>query len=78
MSVMTHNGTRGSRNAAGRLAKASDMAFARKETRRHFWRRTQALVRRAYGPLIVYAVLAIALVAVMAIRVAAFVPKVWH
>lgn len=42
------------------------------------WRRTRALVRRAYAPLLVYAILAIAIVAVLAIRVAVWVPQIWH
>jgi hypothetical protein len=57
---------------------ASDLAFARRTTRRHFWRGNRALPRGAYGALIVYAALAIAMIAIVAIRVAAWVPAVWR
>lgn len=69
MSVITHRDTE---------ATASDLTFARGSTNRPLWQRALALFKRAYGPLIIYAVLAVALVAALAIRVAAFVPQVWH
>lgn len=81
MSVITHRNIGNiseSSNPAKSPATASDLAFARQDARRHFWRRTRALVRRAYGPLIVYAVLGIALVATVALKVAVWVPQVWR
>jgi len=81
MSVITHRNIGNipeSSNPAKSSATSSDLAFARQSANRHFWRRARALVRRAYGPLIVYAVLAIALVATVALRVAIWVPLYWH
>ena len=81
MSVITHRNIGNipeSSDPARSSATSSDLAFARQSANRHFWRRARALVRRAYGPLIVYAILAIALVAVMAIRVAVYVPQIWR
>ena len=82
MSVMTHRDFASSRavRATERTnspAAASDLTFAHPKTNRHFWRRIKVLVRRAYGPLIVYGVLAIALVTVIALKVAIWVPQVW-
>jgi hypothetical protein len=54
------------------------LAFGRRDDHRHYWRRAVALVKRAYGPLIIYAVIGIALIAALAIRVAMWVPQVWH
>jgi hypothetical protein len=78
MSVITHRDFVQSTDAAKPPATASDLAFARQNTNRHFWRRARALVRRAYGPLIVYAILSIALVAIIALRVAIWVPQIWR
>lgn len=81
MSIITHKhfgNIAESFDPAKSPATASDLAFARQSANRHFWRRTRALVRRAWAPLIIYSVLAIALVAVLAIRVAVWVPQIWH
>jgi hypothetical protein len=78
MSVITHGHIVESSDPAKSAATASDLAFARQSANRHFWRRARALVRRAYGPLIVYAILVIALVATVALRVAIWVPLHWH
>jgi hypothetical protein len=78
MSVISHGHFVQSTEPARSEATASDLAFARQDARRHFWRRARTLIRRAYGPLIVYAILAIALVAIVAIRVAVWVPQVWR
>ena len=81
MSVITHRNIGNipeSSDPARSPATSSDLTFARQSANRHFWRRARALVRRAYGPLIVYAILAIALVATVALRVAIWVPLYWH
>lgn len=81
MSIITHRHFGNMAESSDRAepsATSSDLAFARQGANRQFWRRTRALVRRAYGPLIVYTILAIALVAVMAIRVSVWVPQLWH
>lgn len=78
MSVITHGQFVNSSDPAKSPATSSDLAFARQSANRHFWRRARALVRRAYGPLIVYAILSIALVAIVALRVAIWVPQLWH
>lgn len=81
MSVITHRNIGSiaeSSDRADALATAADLAFARQDARRHFWRRARALVRRAYGPLIVYAILGIAVVATVALKVAVWVPQVWR
>jgi hypothetical protein len=59
-------------------ATASDLAFGRQSENRNFWRPTWALIKRTYAPLLVYAILAIAIVAVMATRVAVWVPQLWR
>jgi hypothetical protein len=59
-------------------ATSSDLAFARQSANQRFWRRARALIKRAYAPLLVYAILAVAIVAVMAIRVAVWVPQIWR
>jgi len=78
MSVITHRDSVGPRDTDAPSATASDLAFARPSTNRHFWRRTKALVRRAYGPLIVYASIFIALVATVALKIAIWVPMYWR
>ncbi|MDI1346088.1 MAG: hypothetical protein PSV22_18590 [Pseudolabrys sp.] len=78
MSVITHGQFVNSSDPAKSPATSSDLAFARQSADRHFWRRARALVCRAYGPLIVYAILSIALVAIVALRVAIWVPLHWH
>jgi len=59
-------------------ATASDLTFARQSADGHFWRHARALVRRAYGPLIVYAILVLALIAIVAIRMAVWLLPHWH
>jgi hypothetical protein len=78
MFVITHGQFVNSSDPAKSPATSSDLAFARQSADRHFWRRARALVRRAYGPLIVYAILSIALVAIVALRVAIWVPLYWR
>ncbi len=78
MSVMTHRYVSRLRDGADRPATASDLAFARQKANRHFWRRTKTLVRHAWGPLIIYSILSIALVAAIAIRMGVWVPQVWR
>ena len=87
MSVITHRNSPESR-AFGRperspasveaTATASDLSFARLNAKRRFWRRAWALDRRAWGPLIIYSILSIALVAAIAIRMGVWVPQVWR
>ncbi|MCX7298256.1 MAG: hypothetical protein WCG00_10170 [Hyphomicrobiales bacterium] len=85
MSVITHRNSpesrafgRTERDFASEGATASNLTFARQNSNRHFWRRARALIRRAYGPLIVYAILIIALVTAIALRVAVWVPMYWR
>lgn len=78
MSVITHGHIVNSSDPAKSSATSSALAFARQSANRHFWRRARALIRRAYGPLIVYAILAIALVAIIALRVAIWAPMYWR
>ena len=78
MSVITHRNFVQSTNAAKPPATASDLTFAREMANRRFWQRARVLARRAYGPLIVYAILGVALGAVMALRVAAWMPLHWR
>jgi hypothetical protein len=74
MSVITHRDIAGSSDSAT----ASTLTFARRSAKQHFWRRTRALIKRAWGPLVVYAILALALIATVALRVAIWVPMYWH
>lgn len=78
MSVTTHRHISGSDDGADRPATASDLAFARQKANRHFWRRTKALVRHAYGPIIVYVILCVALIATVALKVAIWLPTYWR
>lgn len=68
MSVITH------RDQEQPRPPTLDRYFARTEPKPGAWRRTLALAKRYYGPLLVYAVLGIALIAALAIRIAVWVP----
>jgi hypothetical protein len=54
------------------------LRFASREPEPGAWRRFLVLAKRAYGPLIVYAILGVALVAAVAIRVSIWVPMYWR
>ena len=78
MAVISQRDISESRDSAGRPATASDLAFARPKANRHFWKRARALIRRAYGPLIVHAILNAALIATVALKVATWLPTYWR
>jgi hypothetical protein len=69
-------------NSSAAEAKASattpQLRFARRELEPGAWRRFLPLLRRSYGPLAIYAILAVAFLGALTIRIAAFVPMVWR